>query len=642
MVKPLLIVACALLLQVRVVAGDGDYNVLRIAPALLKNANMVKRLEVEHFTLKNPGEAVYKLRYVYTILNENGDQYASFYQHYNKFVDIRSIEGSLYDASGKELKRVKNKDIQDMSGVGDNNLMDDTRYKSHNFYYKSYPYTVEYEVEVKYNGTMFYPDWFPQSRSLMAVEESKFIFSCPDEYSFRYKAYQFEGAPQVVQEKGEKVYTWQIKSLPAIVRESYAPGLRKITPLVLFGPAEFVMQGYKGSMSSWQDLGKFIYQLNKGRDVLPDDVKKAVHQLTDQVADPAQKVKLLYEYLQKNTRYISIQLGIGGWQPFDAKFVGEKKYGDCKALSNFMFSLLKEAGIRSNYVVIRAGDDEDDIFADFPSTQFNHAILCVPFAKDSIWLECTDQYKASGYMGSFTGNRQALVVDEAGGGLVRTPSYRMAQNLQTRMIKAVLADDATLQVTAANRYAGTQQEELQWILTRLTKDKLKERLHEKLDFATYEVNKFDYKEHKITVPAVDESLDITVTNYATITGKRLFIMPNVMTRSYMKLNADSLRKYDVEIDFEYRDVDSVEIELPKGYEPEAIPKDVSINNKFGRFSCSVKLTGNKLFYHRSMEQYSGRYPASDFAELAKFYEAIYKADRNKVVLVKKETELKGF
>jgi hypothetical protein len=43
-----------------------------------------------------------------------------------------------------------------------------------------------------------------------------------------------------------------------------------------------------------------------------------------------------------------------------------------------------------------------------------------------------------------------------------------------------------------------------------------------------------------------------------------------------------------------------------------------------------------------MEKYSGHFPAKDYNELAKFYETIYKADRNKVVLVKTETAQKAF
>lgn len=615
-------------------AGDGNYAVMLINPVMLKNCNVVKRYEHKQFIIKDRGEAYYKVKYALTILNENGDRFAQFSQYYNKFYEIRSIEGNLYDAYGKELRKVKNRDIQDQSGSTDINLIDDSRFKTHNFYYKVYPYTVSYEVEVKYNSTFYYPDWFPQPASLLSVEESRFSFSCPENYEFRYKAYNLNQEPQVKKEKNTKTYTWQVVNLPAVIRELYAPGFRKLAPLVLFGPAEFEMQHYKGNMRSWQDLGKFVYSLNQGRDVLPADIKQAVQQLTAGINDPATKVKLLYEYLQKNTRYISIQLGIGGWQPFDAAFVATKKYGDCKALTNYMFALLKEAGITSRYTLIRAGDNEDDIFADFPSSQFNHAILCVPMAKDTIWLECTDQFKASGYMGSFTGDRYALIVDENGGQLVRTPKYSMDENLQTRDVKAVLQDNGTLQLKVASRYAGIQQDELQWMLTRYSKDKVKERLHEKLDFSTYEVTRFEYAEQKQSIPAIDELLNITVSNYAIVTGKRLFIIPNIMTRSYLKLNTDTARKFEIELDNEYRDTDSVEIELPAGYQAESMPKDVEIKSRFGNYHCTVKLDGNKLQYHRTVEQFSGRFPASDYAELAKFYETIYKADRNRVVLVK--------
>lgn len=622
-------------------AGD-EYAVYRIAPSLIKNSNVVKRVDDREFILKNPGEAYFKRKYTLTILNEKGDEQAYFSQVYNRFIEIRSIEGSLYDAAGKELKKVKNKDIQDLSGVDDNSLMDDNRYKVHDFYYKVYPYTICYEVEVKYNGTMFYPEWFPQTRSLMAVEQSRFIFSCPESYEFRYKAYQYTGEPAVTHSKDTKTYTWQIVNLPPIIGEPYSPNIRRVAPLVLFGPTEFEMQGYKGNMKSWQDLGRFIYSLRQGRDELPDDVKRTVHQLADGLSDPVEKVKVLYEYMQKNTRYISIQLGIGGWQPFDAKFVATKKYGDCKALSNYMFSLLKEAGIPSNYTVIRAGDSEEDIFSDFPSSQFNHVILCVPLRNDTVWLECTDQFRSAGYMGGFTGNRSALVVDESGGRLVQTPGYAMKDNQQVRNIKAILEDDGTLQVQVAGRYTCMQQDDLQGMLNRTNRDKMKEYLHEQLDFGTYEVSRFDYKEKKELLPVIEESLDISVRNYAAITGKRLFIVPNVMTRSYQKPDADTARKYDVQLKFAYMDIDTVEIGLPKGYEAEAIPKDVVLTSAFGRYKSSVKLSGNKLVYYRSLERYSGRFGAKNYGEFVTFCEAVYKADRSKVVLVKNEAPLKAF
>ncbi len=127
-----------------------------------------------------------------------------------------------------------------------------------------------------------------------------------------------------------------------------------------------------------------------------------------------------------------------------------------------------------------------------------------------------------------------------------------------------------------------------------------------------------------------------VSNYATITGKRLFILPNVMTRHHRKLSADSARKYDIDLSFEYKDVDTVAISIPDGYGAESMPQDVSFSNKFGKYQSSVKLSGNKLIYTRSLEHFAGRYPAADYAGLVKFYEVIYKADRSKVVLIKKE------
>jgi hypothetical protein len=618
-------------------AGDGDYAVSKISPALLKNANAVLRFENIKFEILSTKEAVETNHYVITILNENGDEWAEFEEYYDKLREINSVEGFLYDANGKQLKRIKTRDAQDISGVSDYSLMDDKRIKKHNFYYRVYPYTIEYEVVIHYKNTLFFPTWSPQGDEKISVERSEMVIVCPNDYQFRFKAFRFNSDPVIAIDKNKKSSTWVVKDMPAILKESFGPLWHELTTVVIFGPTEFQVGDYKGNMASWQDFGKFVYALKQGRDVLPDNIKQTIHQLTNGIIDERKKIQLLYEFMQKNTRYISVQLGIGGWQPFDASYVATKGYGDCKALSNYMYSILKEAGITSYYTVIRAGRHAEYITDDFPSQQFNHVILCVPVEKDTVWLECTDQTMPAGYLGDFTCNRYGLIINENGGNLVRTPKYGLEDNLERKTLKGVLSDDASLQIRVNTIYRGLEQDDVHDMINSLSKDKVKEYLQKQLDFPTYDLDKFEYNESKLMIPEVEEKLDLYVSNYASITGKRLFIIPNVMSRSYTKLKSDEERKYDIVLHNEYRHIDSVEIEIPKGYEPESFPQPVTIETKFGKYYSAAKLVGNKILYYRTSEQYSGTFPAKDYAALVSYFDAIYKADRNKVVLIRKES-----
>jgi len=623
-------------------ATGGEYGIINIPDSLKKNANVVKRIEEERFTLKSPGEAIYYGKYALTILNENGDKHASFQQYYDKFVEIKSIQGTLFDAAGNKIKELKNKDIQDYSG-NDGGLVEDNRVKHHSFYYKVYPYTIEYVFELKYNGTMFYPSWTPVEDEYFAVQQSKFMFECPLNYEFRFKAFHYTG--QALEQTGDKKrFVWEVKNIPAIVREPYSPSLRHLATSVMFGPSDFEMQSYKGNMKSWQDLGRFIYTLKQGRDELPPNIKQKVHEIADAIADPFEKIRLLYEYMQKNTRYVSIQLGIGGWQPFDAKYVATKGYGDCKALSNYMYSLLKEVGIKSYYAVIGAGRAKPNLEAEFPASQFNHVILCaIPNENDSVWLECTSQTLPAGYLGDFTDDRYALLIGESGGKLVRTPKYGLKENLQQRTIKAKLDAEGLLAADIKTIYSGIQQDNLHMLINNLSKDKVKEYLDEELDFATYTVNNFSYKENKKRIPEIEETLSVSADHYATISGKRLFIEPNIMTKSARRLRSDLERKYDIELDMEYHDSDKIEIEIPSGYKPESMPQDVIVESKFGKYRSAVKVDQNKIIYTRSLQQFSGHFSKTDYAEMVKFYEALYKADRNKLVFIKTmEEEKKPF
>lgn len=629
-------IAFFMLLQVPALLWAQDYNVASIPDSLKQNANAVKRFEEMRVVIKGPGKAVVYHKYAITVLNENGNLYAVYQNSYDKLHSLSDISGALYDAAGKKLKSVKKKDIADASLEDDVSLVTDNRYKRHNFYYRQYPYTVEYEDEVTMDGIFFLPRWRPVEDDEFAVQHSRFVVETDPAYALRYKQFNYPATPVIASDGKVKSYKWEVNNLVALQSEPLQPDWKEVTCCVQIAPVDFEVGGYTGNMSSWQNLGKFIATLNNGRDVLPDVVKKDVHDLTDNVTSQREKVKLLYGYLQKNTRYISIQVGIGSWQPFEAAYVAQKKYGDCKALSNYMKSLLKEAGIPSNYVLIRAGEGERGLWEDFPAPHFTHAVLCVPNNKDSIWLECTSSTGSPGFMGSFTGDRQALLIDNDGGHVVWTPRYSAADNVQHRNIEARIDAEGNLVADVRTVFTGIQQEQAHHLIHYASKELREKYLNNALGLPTYKVDKIDYAEQQgaTGLPLVTENLHVESAAYASVSGKRMFITPNLFSKTRSKLSTDKPRKFEIEYSYSYIEMDSIYINIPEGFTTESLPKNVSIETKFGKYAISFAYTGSRIQVIRSCERTAGRYPASDYAALAKFYADMYKADRSYMVFVK--------
>jgi hypothetical protein len=613
-----------------------QYSAALIPDSLVKNARVVKRFDETIMEIKSPRIATLREHTVYTILNESGEEFARYKSYYDKFTSINSISGILYNSAGKEIRHVKKKEMMDVAGTDDETLISDTRYKINNFYFKDYPFTVEYDEEDDVDGIRNFPHWQPQNDTYLSVEFSRYVIIAPKDYDVRYMSFHFNTSPVISESSNKKTYTWEIRNLPARLPENLSPSWVNMAPCVMIAPSQFEAEGYKGDMSTWGDFGKFIYQLIQGKDELPADIKARVHQMTDGITDPKQKVAVLYDFLQKNTRYISVQLGIGGWRPFDASYVATKRYGDCKALSNYMIALLKEAGITGKYVLIRALKGAAPIITDFPESQFNHAICCVPLGKDTVWLECTSESLPAGYLSGFTADRYGLLVDETGGKLVHTPKYGLKDNLLTRKISASLDLEGLLSATVHARYSGMQQDELEGLINAYTKDRVLKYLKTQINLPTYDVSKFDYQQEKAMIPSINEHLEITASNYAQVSGKRLFVRPNILNRFNTRLeNADG-RKNGFVLTYEYRDLDTVELKIPPGYTPESVPKDVAIENKFGSYHCAVKVSPEKITYYRLNETYAGEFPAQDYAALVKYYDDMYRSDQSQVVLVKKE------
>jgi hypothetical protein len=624
-------------LQLPLPDKGSSYETASLSPALKENAHAVIRMHETTFTVKSINSAVERVRYAVTILDENAESMNTLVVPYDKQNKVAYLKGSLYDKDGKEVKRLKQSEIQDMSmsTVANTGLLEDNRLKAAQLSQAQYPYTVEFEYEKVYKGLLFYPIWRPQPEAHLSVATARFQVVLPPGMTFRHKEMNVVEKPQVTREEKNEVYTWQVSNLAAREAIPFQPPLAEISPTVFTAPDDFAFEGYQGNMTDWGSFGKWISQLNAGRDELPEATVTKLKALVADSPDEVGKIQRLYRHLQANTRYVSIQLGIGGFQPFEASFVDSKGYGDCKALSNYMHAMLKAVGIKAYYTLVRAGEDEPDIQVDFPSNQFNHVILCVPMAQDSVWLECTSQTESWGYTGSFTGNRHALLITPEGGKLVKTPVYRADANVQKRSALVRLDAAGNARAEVETTYSGLQQDEVSQLM-HLGADEQKKWLYQQVKIPSFLIEKFSFERKTGRVPEVRENLALQVNKYASLSGKRLFLSPNLMNQLGTIPPKVADRTLEVVRTFAYLDTDVVQYQLPAGtFQVEFLPGPQTIKSIFGVFSCSVKVENEVITYTRSLQMNQGRFPAATYPELLDFYRSISKADKLQVVLATK-------
>lgn len=621
------------------ISAQKYFSINEIPLTLKENADAVVRVDETEFIIENYGKIVTKHHWAVTIFNEEGEnKYALFRADYDKFKKIKKIEGTIYDKIGTELKKLKSSDIQDIS-IGSGEYITDNRTKIAKFDKKfyPYPYTLEFSYEDESTNTLFYPAWEPVPNENTGVQVSTFVIKTAQGISFRKKELNIKFPSQKFKEGKFDVEKWDIRDVAPFESENFS--LNNQMPVVFFAPIEYSVDGYSGKLNNWNDVAQFYLKVNAGRDILPQSTIDKLKLHVGQEKDTAAKVKKVYEFMQSHTRYFLVALGIGGWQSTPASEVAEKGYGDCKALTNYTISLLKQVGVKAYPALIYADDDSKNHYEyqDFPRPAFNHVIACVPTQKDTLWLECTSQTNPFGYLGSFTGNRNALLVKENEGKLISTINYFPEKNHQKREAKVKVDATGNAEVHLVANYTGLQQETRSSVAEQLNFTEQKEWLHKNLDIPNVIISNFKISTEKTGIPKINEEISLVANRYASFTGDRLFVKPNLLTKFLSPTDNEKERKNDLYLNpnsYSFLDDDILEFEIPEGYKAEFIPKEIKVTKKFGEYSAVTTVQGNKLHYKRSLKVNGGLYDKSDYTAWTDFLKTISKADNQKAVFVK--------
>jgi transglutaminase-like putative cysteine protease len=611
--------------------SQNNYDASKIPDNLKQDAVAVVRNEERFFEVKNLGTAQYNYKIALTILSKAGDEHSKMVMGYDKFSSLYNIKAAIYDASGKKIKDYKSADIRDQSASDGFSIYSDNRLKYLKFDSTTYPYTIEYSYSQDLKGILDYPSWQDINNFEVSLEQSTYTIQTAKGISFRYLT-----SPNLKTDStkiGDKtLYIWKSKNQPAIIREPLSSGLKEASNWVLASSNDFEFDGTKGSLNNWKDFGMWFHKLNEGGNVLPEALKAKVQSLTKDATTTKDKIRILYNYLQQNTRYVSIQLGIGGFKPILAEKVAQVNYGDCKALSNYMKALLNEAGIQSNLVLI--GNDMPSLNKNFASNrQSNHMILCVPQKNDTLFLECTSQYKPMGFIGYSNSDRDVLLITENGGQVVRTNTYNSKDNYQIRKTKISIEEAGVANITIKTNYGNAQFEDNFNLLLREPSDQRKAIINNH-DIPGVELIGFKIEQADKTLPIMTDEINFKTDQLFTKGGEKLFLILNQTNRKESVPAKVQNRKTHFAVPYSYNDQDEISFILPKGYAVEFMPKDIDINSEFGTYTAKFSMKDNIITYTRTQTMDSKNYPPEKYNEYVDFYKKIYQADKLKAVLTK--------
>lgn len=619
------------------VPAEEKYPVSEIPESLTKGMYAVIREQTQEYEIKSINKAQYRLKYAITILNAKAKDYATLVVDYDKNVQVDFIDGQVYDAEGKPIKKLKNSDVLDRSAISGYSLYEDNRMKIADLSQEKYPYTVEFEYQVTKKVLYSIPGFSLYSDDEVSSQRLTYRIIYPATNTPRYQLYQVKEPGKMTLPDGRIQLFWSFENVVPDKFERWSPPINKVVPNIAFAPAEFEFAGYKGNMSTWKQIGQWQNLLNKGRDSLSNETRQRVVELTKGLATDGEKIKALYEYMQSKTRYVSVQLGIGGFQPIDAKTVDQVGYGDCKALSNYMISLLKLVGIKGYYSWVYGGDGMRSISPQFPIDYFNHIIVSVPQKKDTVWLECTSQTAACGFLGDFTSNRYALMVTEDGGKLVRTPRYKPEQNQQITKLDVTISSTGETQAKLNRTNTGLQVENqgLYTLGVSGNAEEQKKWLEKAFDLSSYNVKSYEIRSVKEALPTVKLNAVLEVRKYATVSGKRIFVSPNMVNRFTSTPDKAETRKLPIIRKMGYVDLDTVVYSIPEPFVLEFQPAPIKLTSKFGEYEAEFKLDQGKLYYYRRLKMNDGEFKAEAYNEWMDFLKGITKADNTKLVFVNK-------
>jgi len=318
---------------------------------------------------------------------------------------------------------------------------------------------VDWSYTVETLDPMMAGDFFTSWRTTVGhlTRRSRFLLDLPASLSPRIVEHNMRHPGKVMEAGGRRVWAWVAQDVPkAPEPEPFGVDSND------FGATVTVT-----SPEAWADVARWYWNLSRDRYTVNADLDVRLSALVGAQKSGADTLRALYRWVAQDFRYVSVSLGLAGFQPREPAATLETRYGDCKDKATLFIALARRMGFPAYPVLLGAGGGLDSSLVSIRA--FNHMIVAVraPGHEPYLYLDPTLEAAPIGVLPSSEAGQFALVVHQDGSGeQVSLPLDSVEANRAEVTLTGEVSPDGNIAGRVTETFQGPAQLPIRALMSR--------------------------------------------------------------------------------------------------------------------------------------------------------------------------------
>jgi tetratricopeptide (TPR) repeat protein len=414
---------------------------------------------------------------------------------------------------------------------------------------------------------------------------------------------------------------WEASDVPALPPEEDRPPRDELAARVALS-----------TFGDWGEVSMWFSGLVRDQLVPDERMRRLVDDLVRGLDTDESRVRAIHEWVVRNTRYVALEFGIHGYQPYPVTQVVDRGFGDCKDKAALLVAMLGLAGVDASMVLLRTRG-AGRVPAQPPSlVLFDHAIAYVPSLDR--FIDGTAEQSGISELPWMDQGVTALVVDGDGSSrLVTTPIDEPARNVEQSEIEVSVSAEGDSEARMRQSFQGNRAAFMRYELqaAALREERLVQRLGLRWPGARLVEHRF------VEVEDLERPVELEVRFHAPsmvrTEGGHLAIelaQPRDLGQRWVRR---STRRTPLELgEPPHREVEDRTVVLPANATVEVLPEAVSIESQFGDLEIEVSRDGRQVRVRTVLEIRVDRVEPDAYVELRRFCHDVDRALERRLVV----------